>query len=426
MRIDENNSYIPQTEQLYRLGLSSLGVVITLTQWRFPDPTHTLVLIAVLSLIFLWLMLDYLIARTVLRLTFLRYARVSADYFGTGVFFAMVNFNYIVVLIIGTGCVISLLLYKDKYLLLNIVLICLGAGITYLLLSLLASDWKPFVADPITITVALLLISTYSIIIISFGLKQHKRMVQQSSLVATENKAQTNRIFQLSEYLSPTVRRAILSGVQLKQEPEEKQVTVFFSDIVGFTSLSEQLSPDELSAFLNTYLEEMSKIAARFGGTIDKIMGDSIMVFFGDPESRGIQNDAVSCVSMALAMKKSMEELQLRWQGNGMENPPSIRIGINSGLCKVGNFGSTYYLNYTLLGRSVNLASRLETAANEGEILISLSTYNLVKHKIHCVSKGEVFASGFSKPLLAYSVLYSKAEQTHNQTLIDTAKEAAT
>lgn len=426
MRIDENNSYIPQTEQLYRLGLSSLGVVITLTQWRFPDPTHTLALIAVLSLIFLWLMLDYLIARTVLRLTFLRYARVSADYFGTGVFFAMVNFNYIVVLIIGTGCVISLLLYKDKYLLLNIVLICLGAGITYLLLSPLASDWKPFVADPITITVALLLISTYSIIIISFGLKQHKRMVQQSSLVATENKAQTNRIFQLSEYLSPTVRRAILSGVQLKQEPEEKQVTVFFSDIVGFTSLSEQLSPDELSTFLNTYLEEMSKIAARFGGTIDKIMGDSIMVFFGDPESRGIQNDAVSCVSMALAMKKSMEELQLRWQGNGMENPPSIRIGINSGLCKVGNFGSTYYLNYTLLGRSVNLASRLETAANEGEILISLSTYNLVKHKIHCVSKGEVFASGFSKPLLAYSVLYSKAEQTHNQTLIDTAKEAAT
>jgi len=426
MRIDENNSYIPQTEQLYRLGLSSLGVVITLTQWRFPDPTHTLALIAVLSLIFLWLMLDYLIARTVLRLTFLRYARVSADYFGTGVFFAMVNFNYIVVLIIGTGCVISLLLYKDKYLLLNIVLICLGAGITYLLLSLLASDWKPFVADPITITVALLLISTYSIIIISFGLKQHKRMVQQSSLVATENKAQTNRIFQLSEYLSPTVRRAILSGVQLKQEPEEKQVTVFFSDIVGFTSLSEQLSPDELSAFLNTYLEEMSKIAARFGGTIDKIMGDSIMVFFGDPESRGIQNDAVSCVSMALAMKKSTKELQLRWQGNGMVNPPSIRIGINSGLCKVGNFGSTYYLNYTLLGRSVNLASRLETAANEGEILISLSTYNLVKHKIHCVSKGEVFASGFSKPLLAYSVLYSKAEQTHNQTLIDTAKEAAT
>ena len=214
--------------------------------------------------------------------------------------------------------------------------------------------------------------------------------------------------------------------MQLKQEPEEKQVTVFFSDIVGFTSLSEQLSPDELSAFLNTYLEEMSKIATRFGATIDKIMGDSIMVFLGDPESRGIQNDAVSCVSMALAMKKSMEELQLRWQGNGMVNPPSIRIGINSGLCKVGNFGSTYYLNYTLLGRSVNLASRLETAANEGEILISLSTYNLVKNKIHCVCKGEVFASGFSKPLLAYSVLYSKAEQTHNQTLIDTAKEAAT
>ena len=170
----------------------------------------------------------------------------------------------------------------------------------------------------------------------------------------------------------------------------------------------------------------MSKIAARFGDTIDKIMGDSIMVVFGDPESRGIENDAVSCMSMALAMKKSMAELQLRWQRNGMVNPPSIRIGINSGLCKVGNFDSAYYLNYTLLGRSVNLASRLETAANAGEILISLSTYNLVKHKIHCVSKGEVFASGFSQPLLAYSALDSKAEQKADQTLLDTEEKATT
>ncbi len=110
----------------------------------------------------------------------------------------------------------------------------------------------------------------------------------------------------------------------------------------------------------------MSKIAVRFGGTIDKIMGDSIMVFFGDPRSRGVKNDAVSCVSMALAMKKSMAELQSRWQLQGIETPPSIRIGINSGLCRVGNFGSAFYLNYTLLGRSVNLASRLETAASAG------------------------------------------------------------
>ena len=228
MRIDENNSYIPQTEQLYLLGLSSLGVVIILTQWRFPDPTHTLALIAVLSLIFLWLMLDYLIARTVLRLTFLRYARVSTDYFGTGVFFAMVNFNYIVVLIIGTGCVISLLLYKDKYLLLNIVLICLGAGITYLLLSLLASDWKPFVADPITITVALLLISTYSIIILSLGLKQHKRMVQQLSLVATDNKALTIVYFNSQNIFPPLLDARYFLGCSSNKNQKKNRLPFSF------------------------------------------------------------------------------------------------------------------------------------------------------------------------------------------------------
>jgi class 3 adenylate cyclase len=84
----------------------------------------------------------------------------------------------------------------------------------------------------------------------------------------------------------------------------------------------------------------MSEIAFRFGGTVDKVIGDSIMVFFGDPESRGVQSDAVRCVSMAIAMRKAMQELQLRWQAEGIEQPTGLRMGINSGVCKVGNFGT--------------------------------------------------------------------------------------
>lgn len=405
MRIEEDKPYLLKSEHLYRLGLAILGAVVIFTQWLFLDLTHILVLIMVVSLIFLYLLLDYLLARTAIKLTILRYTRVSLDSFTTGVFFALINFEYILVLIIGFGCVISLFLYKEKYLLLNALLLCLGAGITYWLLLPLTSRWDTFVANPITIVPALLLLGCYCMVLISRGLEKDTLMLKQLSSAAAENQALTNRVFQLSEYLSPAVRQAVLSGIQLEEEPEEKQITVFFSDIVGFTNLTEQLSPDELISFLNTYLAEMSKIAARFGGTIDKIMGDAIMVFFGDSETRGIENDAVSCVSMAVAMKKSMTELQLRWQRNGMVDVPSIRIGINSGLCRIGNFGSAYYLNYTLLGRSVNLASRLETAANAGEILISLSTYNLVKNRIHCVAKGEVDVSGFSQPLLAYSVV---------------------
>jgi class 3 adenylate cyclase len=149
----------------------------------------------------------------------------------------------------------------------------------------------------------------------------------------------------------------------------------------------------------------MSGIAVRFGGTIDKIMGDSIMVFFGDPVSRGVQNDAISCVSMAIAMRKAMEKLQQRWQSAGIKEIPSLRMGINTGLCKVGNFGTEHHLNYTLLGRSVNLASRLESAACDEEILISLSTYELVKHSIDCTNRGEIAVKGFSKPVIAYSVI---------------------
>ena len=178
----------------------------------------------------------------------------------------------------------------------------------------------------------------------------------------------------------------MLSGKRTTLESQDKNVTIFFSDLSGFTQLAERLEADDLALFLNIYLTEMNEIAMRFGGTIDKIIGDSIMVFFGDPESRGIKNDALSCVSMALAMRKSMTKLKNRWQAVGIENPPSIRMRINSGLCKVGHFGTEHHLTYTLLGRSVNLASRLESAADNDEILISFSTYSLVKDIVNCMN----------------------------------------
>ena len=149
----------------------------------------------------------------------------------------------------------------------------------------------------------------------------------------------------------------------------------------------------------------MSQIACRFGGTIDKVIGDSIMVFFGDPESRGTHTDAVACVSMAIAMRQKMAELQQRWRSGGINQPPALRIGINSGTCKVGNFGTENRLDYTLLGQAVNLASRLESAAQCNEILLSDSTYQRVKATIRCADKGQISVKGFSKPISVYSVI---------------------
>ena len=126
-------------------------------------------------------------------------------------------------------------------------------------------------------------------------------------------------------------------------------MTVFFSDMEGFTKLAEELDPEQLTSLLNTYLTEMSEIAFRFGGTVDKVIGDAIMVFFGDPESRGVRADAMSCVSMAVAMQQAMKS-SVALAAEGIANPPALRMGINSGACKVGNFGTENRLDYTLLG----------------------------------------------------------------------------
>jgi len=210
--------------------------------------------------------------------------------------------------------------------------------------------------------------------------------------------------YHISKYLSPTLRKAISSGKDVKLETQRKQLTVFFSDIKGFSELSEEMEADALTKLLNNYLTEMSEIALKHGGTIDKFIGDAIMVFFGDPSTKGPKADCVAAVSMAIAMKKHMKELQQQWLNQGIQKPLEIRMGINTGFCTVGNFGTENRLDYTLLGTEVNLASRLESAAEPGEILISHESYSLVKDLIMCRDKGEIQVKGYQQPVRVYSV----------------------
>src|SRR6202008_3444491 len=133
---------------------------------------------------------------------------------------------------------------------------------------------------------------------------------------------------------------------------------------------------------LNHYLTEMSQIALSYGATIDKYVGDAIVIFFGDPETRGVNEDALACVEMAIAMRKRMLKLKDVWRASGTEKPLQCRIGINTGYCTVGNFGSEDRMEYTIIGGGVNLASRLEAAATPGGILISYETYSRVRPRV--------------------------------------------
>lgn len=210
----------------------------------------------------------------------------------------------------------------------------------------------------------------------------------------------------LSKYLSPQIYQSIFSGKKnVKIEAYRKKLTVFFSDIKGFTEITDRLEPEVLSTLLNSYLNEMSNIALKYGGTIDKFVGDAILIFFGDPESKGEREDAKLCVLMALEMQERMIDLRNFWKDQGITTPLEIRIGINTGYCNVGNFGSKNRLDYTIIGGEVNLASRLESNAMTGQILISQETYALIKNYIVCEKKDEIKVKGITHKIQTYQVI---------------------
>ena len=210
----------------------------------------------------------------------------------------------------------------------------------------------------------------------------------------------------LSKYLSPQVYSSIFSGARdVSISSSRKKLTVFFSDIAGFTEITDQLESEELTGLLNHYLTEISRIALEYGATIDKYIGDAIMAFFGDPESRGIREDAVACVNMAIAMQRRMGSLQAEWRERGIQSPFQLRIGINTGFCTVGNFGSEDRIDYTIIGGEVNLASRLQAHAELGGILLTHQTYALVKDEFLTEEQDAIMVKGIARPVRVHKVV---------------------
>jgi adenylate cyclase len=180
---------------------------------------------------------------------------------------------------------------------------------------------------------------------------------------------------------------------------------VFFSDIADFTATTQDLQSEELTSLLNEYLTEMSEIALGHGATIDKYIGDAILAFFGDPETKGARADAIACVSMAVEMQRRMSTLEAAWRDRGIEKPFRLRIGISTGYCTVGNFGSPDRMDYTIIGSDVNLASRLQAHAVPGSILLSHETRALVKDKFKSHEQEPILAKGIGRPVRNYKVI---------------------
>jgi class 3 adenylate cyclase/PAS domain-containing protein len=227
-----------------------------------------------------------------------------------------------------------------------------------------------------------------------------------NKLVKEQNQRLEPLSSKLSKYLSPQLYKSLFMGERnVEVAAQRKKLTIFFSDIAGFTETTDLLESEELTSLLNQYLREMSAIALAHGATIDKFIGDAIMLFFGDPETRGPRDDALACVTMAIAMQQRMRDLQAEWRERGQEHVFQLRIGINTGYCTVGNFGSDDRIDYTIIGNEVNLAARLQTHADLGGILLAHETYSLVKDVVLAEETGTITVKGFSKPVRTHRVV---------------------
>lgn len=224
-----------------------------------------------------------------------------------------------------------------------------------------------------------------------------------------ERSANARRLQALSEklgrYLAPQVYKSLFDGSRdAELRTQRKKLTVFFSDIKDFTASTARWQPEDIKFLLNSYFSEMTKIVNDYGGTLDKFIGDAMVVFFGDPDTLGVKQDATQCVKMALAMQRRMTELQSLWREMGSEKTFQIRCGINTGYCDVGNFGSDMRMDYTIIGSEVNKAARLEQSADPGGILISKETWALVRDDILADEREPLLVKGFPEPIEAFSV----------------------
>ena len=209
----------------------------------------------------------------------------------------------------------------------------------------------------------------------------------------------------ISRYLSPQIYRSIFSGQKdVTIHTERKKLTIFFSDIQDFTGITERLQPEQITRLLNDYFTEMSKVALAHGGTIDKFIGDAMLVFFGDPETRGDAEDAKACLRMAIEMQHRIAGLNAAWRQTGIEDPFRVRMGINTGFCNVGNFGSNDRMDYTIIGAEANLAARLQSIAEPGHIVVSYETYALVRDIVVAQQLNPIAMKGISREVNPYAI----------------------
>ncbi|PDW03033.1 adenylate/guanylate cyclase domain-containing protein [Candidatus Viridilinea mediisalina] len=244
--------------------------------------------------------------------------------------------------------------------------------------------------------------------------------LEHGTVLENELMLQNRRMAELrdkmSKYLSPQLYAALVGGSATTgtRSHDRTKLTIYFSDMVGFSDLTDSIEPELLSTVLNSYLTQMSELALKHGGTIDKFIGDAMMVFFGAPEFMSDAEHARRCVAMALEMREKLFSLRETWRLMGIPRTLQVRAGINTGFCTVGNFGSEHRMDYTIIGGNVNLAARLQAAAPPDRIYLAASTYGLVEDLVEAEALGAIQLKGIHAPVEVWELHGLRSESAGN------------
>jgi adenylate cyclase len=306
------------------------------------------------------------------------------------------------ILLFGIPLGIWMALVSPRWMGFGIVLLALLVAVDYF--AFLRGAWLNFTIPALTITANVLLVSLYR------------------ALIEEKEKRRVRTAF--GQYLSPEVVRRLLVNPELV-EPRKTEVTVMFSDIRGFTTISEKLDAQELAIFLNQYLSDMTQIVFERRGTLDKYIGDAVMAFWGAPFEE--QDHAALACQTALEMMAKIHEMQRKWEAQGKPRL-DIGIGLNTGIASVGNMGSALRYGYTALGDSVNLSSRLEGLNKDygTHILVNETTYLAAKDSGFIFRELDLIrVKGKLQPVVLYElVTFADSLSADTQARLDRFREA--
>jgi len=200
---------------------------------------------------------------------------------------------------------------------------------------------------------------------------------------------------------------SVVSRIELSDHsvdhPQRRKVTIFFSDVVGFTTMADRVDPEALAEIVNDYLGSLADLIERHGGTLNEFAGDGVMAIFGAPDELDPTDQVKAALAAANELQASLPEWSRSWYQHGILEDAQARIGINTGTVSVGTFGSTVRATYTGIGLQTNIAARVQAEAPPGGILLSNTSWHLIKDDIACEPRGQVMVRGVHFPIELYA-----------------------